>query len=116
MRKAERESSDMTCAHTGFAPLNDVQRTALSVALGSAARVETALRILDSIRSTPARDSWFRGRYLDHLAALEQIGVVEYEPGLFTRHGNIRYRARLSSPNIASQPTAPHAQPKREAL
>ena len=69
------------------------------MALGSAARVETALRVLDSIRSS-TRDAWIRGRYLDHLAALEKLGLIEYEPGLFTRHGNIRYRARPSSPNI----------------
>jgi hypothetical protein len=82
---------------TDVAPLNDVQRAALAVALGSASRVATAQRVLDSIR-TATRDAWIKGRYFDHLVALEQIGLVEFEPGLFTRQGNVRYRARPIGP------------------
>lgn len=103
-----RESSDMTCAQTGFAPLNDVQRTALSVTLGSAARVETALRVLDCIRNK-TRDTFLSCRYLDHLSALEQIGLIEYEPGVPVRGGGYKYRCRPALPN--PNPAPPIASP-----
>lgn len=59
-------------------------------------REETIQRVLHSIQSAAPKDAWLSCRYLDHLSVLTQRGLVEYEPGLFSRNA-LTYRARLTA-------------------
>lgn len=78
--------------------MNGATRNALVAALGSVARVNTAVEILGAVQSR-APCAWIKHRYIDHLSALTQAGLIEYEPGVISRHGNVTYRVRLVSLN-----------------
>lgn len=70
---------------------------ALKAVLGSTARVKTACEILHAIKQRSPDDAWIKHRYIDHLSALTQTGLIEYEPGVISRHGCVTYRVRLIS-------------------